>query len=345
MKRVSDIQNFIIIACRFFIYHFRGVFMRSYADIKIRLLLPFTAVILLVFSSCTGKNRIASPTDTPTSGNIRILVDESFRPLIDAEIMVFTGLYTNARITPLYKPEVDVVNEFMKDSVKVMVTSRKLTDDQIKYLRDTLVVARTTTFAWDAVALVVNKSNPDSLLTYNDVKNIFTGKTTNWKDISSKSPLGQIRVIFDNPKSGNIRYFREKFDYNDPLPSNFYALNSNPEVIEFIEKNRDALGIISVNWISDPDDSLSNNFTNRITVAAVSQPYLDEGSYYRPLPGSIYDKTYPFTREIYLIKRESHMGLGSGFINWACAEQGQRIVLKSGLVPATMPIRLVQIKR
>ena len=92
------------------------------------------------------------------------------------------------------------------------------------------------------------------------------------------------------------------------------------------------------------DDSLSMSFTKRINIVAVSQQYVNDGYYYRPQPGFIYDKSYPFVREVYFISRETFAGLGSGFINWACAEQGQRIVLKSGLVPATMPIRLVQIK-
>ncbi|MGQ9620482.1 MAG: PstS family phosphate ABC transporter substrate-binding protein [Bacteroidales bacterium] len=344
MKTISDIQNFIIIACRFF-NSFSDIFVNNLSEIRFRHLSLLYILPLLLFYSCTSGGKLSYPTDTPTRGNIKILVDESFKPLIDAEIAVFTGLYKNAKITPLYKPEVDVVNDFMKDSAKVMVTIRKLTDDQIKYLRDTLIVARTTTFAYDAVALLLNKSNPDSLLTYENVKNILTGKISRWKEINKKSTLGQIRVIFDSPKSGNIRFFREKFDYYDPLPSNFYAVNSNPEVIDYVENNKDAIGIVSVNWISDPDDSLSMSFIKRIIVAAISRPYLEEDIFFRPDPGWIYDKSYPFTREVYLIKRETYAGLGSGFINWACAEQGQRIVLKSGLVPATMPIRLVQIKR
>jgi len=86
------------------------------------------------------------------------------------------------------------------------------------------------------------------------------------------------------------------------------------------------------------------NFSRKINVVAVSQQFMNDGSYYRPQQGFIYNKSYPFVREVYLISRETFVGLGSGFINWACGEQGQRIVLKSGLVPATMPIRLVQIR-
>ena len=341
MNKVSLIQNFIIIACRYFVFA-----QGNRVTLIFRYSLKVVPYIIMAFviTSCLGGGT-GTIKETPTSGDIRILVDESFQPIIEAETATFTSLYMNAKITPVYKPEVDVVNEFMNDSAKVMVTSRKLSDDQIKFLRDTLIVARTTTFAYDALALVTHRDNYDSLLKYEEVKNIFTGKITSWNEINPKSKLGKIRVIFDNPKSGNIRFFRERFDIKDLLPSNFFAVNSNSEVIDFVTRNRDAIGIVSVNWISDKDDSTSRSFVRKVRVIAVSQPYLEEDSYYPPKQGNIYDKSYPFIREIYLISRETFSGLGSGFINWACAEQGQRIVLKSGLLPATMPIRLVQIKQ
>jgi phosphate transport system substrate-binding protein len=284
------------------------------------------------------------PNETPTSGNIKIFVDESFQPLLETEIYTFTHIYNYAKITPVYKPEVDIINDFMNDSVKVIVTSKKLTEDQVKYLRDTNIIARTTTFAYDALALVTNKENYDTLIKLESIKDIFLGKITSWKALDPKSRLTDISIIFDNTKSGNIRYFKEKFDISDKLPSNFFAVKSNKDVIDFVSKNKNALGIVSANWIIDKNDSVNRSFIKKVNTLAISQPYLTDDSYYRPDQGWIYDKTYPFVREIYLISRETFKGLGSGFIQWACAEAGQRIVLKSGLVPATMPIRLVQIK-
>jgi phosphate transport system substrate-binding protein len=300
--------------------------------------------MMIVFSSCNSMGKRAT-NETPTRGNIVISADESFQPLIESEIFTFTHLYPAAHIKAVYKPEVDVINDFMNDSVKVIVTSKKLTDYQIQYLRDTQIIARTTTYAYDALALVTNKENTDSLMKYNTVKDIFTGKTTKWNQIDPKNRLGNIRVIFDNNKSGNIRYFKDLFAVKDSLSDNFFAVKSNEEVINFVSRNPDALGIISVNWISDKDDSTAMSYMNKVNRVAVSHQFIDDGSYYRPDQGFIYDKSYPFVREVYLISRETFPGLGSGFINWACAEQGQRIVLKSGLVPATMPIRLVQVKK
>jgi len=341
MNRVSVIKNFIIIACRNKRLTICNVVARNIIS-KLLSYIPLFGLSLLL-ASCGSMGKKGT-NETPTRGNIRILADESFKPLIETEVFTFTHLYTGAKIKPIYKPEYDVINDFMNDSVKVIVTSKKLSDYQIQYLRDTLVIARTTTYAYDALALITNRENKDSLLKYNNVKDIFLGKIRRWKEVNEKSKLGDIHVIFDNNKSGNIRYFKELFEIKDSLSKNFYAVNNNAEVLNYVSRNPDALGIISVNWISDKDDSLTMSFIKKVNVVAVSQQYINDGSYYRPYQGFIYDKSYPFVREIYLISRETFSGLGSGFVNWATAEQGQRIVLKSGLVPATMPIRLVQIK-
>lgn len=300
------------------------------------------AVFLSTLISCQGGTTRMD--ETPTRGDIKIIADESFKPIIDAEVNTFTSLYLNARIKPIYKPEYDVITDFMNDSVKVIVTSKKLTEDQIQYLRDSLIIARTTSFAWDALALVTNKENKDSLLNYEDVRRVFLGEITTWKELDNSSKLGDIRVIFDNTKSGNIRYFKELFGIENALPQNFFAVNNNPEVIDFVSRNKDALGIVSVNWISDRDDSLSRSFIKKVNIVAVSERFSTDGSYYRPDQGSIYLKVYPFVREIFFISRETFHGLGAGLIQWSTAVEGQKIVLKSGLVPATMPIRLVQIK-
>lgn len=344
MSFVNINQNFIIIASRN-IFSKTRIFVSNFRRDRFRKILLSVMLIPFAFlTSCMSGGRTAT-NETPTRGDIKIAVDESFQPLLDTEIYTFTSLYRNAKVEPIYEPEYDVVNDFMKDSVKIMVTSKKLTDDQIQYLRDTLVVARTVTFAYDALALITNKDNPDTLIKYNSVKDIFTGKIKNWKEINPRSKLGQINVIFDNTKSGNIRYFKDLFEINENLGDNFYAVHTNPEVVDFVSKNPDALGIISVNWISDKDDSLSMSFIKKVHILAISQQFINDGSYYRPYQGFIYDKAYPFVREVYIISRETFSGLASGFLQWATGEQGQRIVLKSGLVPATMPIRLVQIKQ
>ncbi len=298
---------------------------------------------LLALPGCKNWGTMALK-ETATTGEIRIAADDSFRPVVDAELDTFTALYPYATITPHYMPENELVAWFLSDSVKVIVSSWMPTDHQKEVLLDLKTVIRSTVVAHDALALVLHRSNRDSLLTWENVRDIFTGAIDDWSQINSSSRLGKINVVFDNNRSGNIRYFREMFDLTGDLRPNFFAVSSNPEVIDYVAESPQSIGIVSVNWISDEDDQLSFSLLNKIKVAAISQPYIDRSSYYLPLQGHIYDKSYPFVREIVMHSRESFTGLGSGFVSFVAGEKGQRIILKSGLVPATMPIRIIQVK-
>jgi len=183
------------------------------------------------------------------------------------------------------------------------------------------------------------------LLRYTDIKGIFEGRISNWKQINPRRN-DAIKVVFDNTKSSTVRYIVERFKLNNKLPSYCYAVEKNDEVINYVEKHINAIGVIGVSWISDKDDSIAKGFLKRIRVAAVSSEEDPDGiDFYRPYQGFIADKSYPFIREVYIINRESFTGLGTGFTQWVASDQGQRIVLKMGLVPATMPIRLIKTKK
>lgn len=303
--------------------------------------LAMTMAALLVVS-CRNPMGVQPLDEAPTRGNIKISVDESFQLLLDTQLYTFQSQYVNAHITPSYKPEADVLADFMNDSVRTIVLTRDLTKEEKDYLLAQKFVVRTTKVAHDALALIVNPANPDTILLDSQFADIFRGKITSWKQINPKSPDKPINVVFDNNKSGNVRYFREKFELTGNFPSNCFAVDNNKEVINYVKNNPSALGIISVNWISDTQDSISEKFLESVRVVEVGTNAMD---YCKPFQGYIAEESYPFCRDVYMISRETFSGLGTGFASFVAGDQGQRIILKSGLVPATMPIRLIEIKK
>jgi phosphate transport system substrate-binding protein len=300
--------------------------------------------VLLIFSECSmmGPQPLS---ESPTRGNITISVDESFQLLYDTELYTFQSLYPDAKIKANYRPESDVLTDLMNDSVRTIVLTRDLTKQEKEILFAQKFVARTTKIAHDGLALIVNRNNTDTLLLVEQLEDIFRGKLSTWNQISPKSPTIPVNVVFDNNKSGNVRYIREKFALTGNFPPNCFAVNSNEEVIKYVENNRNALGIISVNWVSDMNDSLSNRFLKNISVVGVGTSNLTSNSYSKPYQGYIAEGSYPLIRDVYMICREPFAGLGTGFVSFVAGDQGQRIILKSGLVPATMPIRLIQVKK
>lgn len=300
-------------------------------------------VIIALFVSC--KMTVKKFTDeTPTRGSIKIAVDDSYQLLTDAELFTFQSLYKDAKVAPVYLSGDSILKLFLDDSVRVIITSSKLTDNELAYLRSKSIIARTTKIAYDALAFIVNKSNTDQLIRYNTLKDIFTGKTTKWDQINPQSKLNDIKIVFDNPGSNNVKSIMNKFGIGS-LPSYCFSASKNSEVINYVENHPEAIGIISVNWISDPRDSISHSFLSRINVVSVTSEFNSEGSdYYSPHPAYIANQNYPFTREVYTINRESFAGLGTGFTSFVAGDAGQRIILKMGMLPATMPVRLVEVK-
>jgi len=166
-----------------------------------------------------------------------------------------------------------ILNLFLADSINVIISSTKLTDNQLDYLKGKTIFPRTTKIAYDAIAFIVNKSNPDSLIRYNTLKDIFTGKTTKWNQINSKSKSDNIKVVFDNSGSNNVKTIMSKFELTGSLPSYCYSANKNSEVVNFVQSHPEAIGLISVNWISDPRDSISHSFLSKIKVVSITPQF------------------------------------------------------------------------
>lgn len=301
------------------------------------------SVFVFFLAGCGGDP--LTQRDTPTRGNMKVAIDDSYRLFMDSEIYTFESIYKYSKIDTIYGTEGEVFESFMNDSVPLIVVNRKLTDRENEILTSQQIVPKTTRIAYDAVALIVNRDNPDLKIPYDRIRDIFSGKINRWNKINPSSQLGDISVVFDHYKSGNPRYFKEKFDL-DSLPANCYAVQSNSEVINYVEKNKSALGVISVNWISDKRDSVSNDFLNRINVVGISSPGDNDPSanYYQPYQAYIAQGLYPFIREVYCINRQTYAGLAYGLSAFVAGEKGQLIILHSGLVPATQPIRIVEIK-
>ncbi len=304
----------------------------------------FLVLSVMILSGCGGGIK-PTDKDTPTTGTIRVGVDDSYKLLLSAEMMTFEALYPYAKIDTFCRSEADVIDAFMKDSLQLMVISRKLTSDEEARLKSEQFYPKTTKIAYDAIAFIVNRENPDTALFYDKIQEIFNGKIKSWKEINPASKLTDFKLVFDNYKSGNTRYFREKFQLAK-LPEVCYALNSNAEVIRFVENNKAAVGVISVNWVSNKDDTVSHSFLSKVRVVSVSPPGMNDrnGQFYTPHPGYIAEGYYPFTRAVFCVNRQTYSGLAYGFSSFIAGEKGQLIVLHAGMVPASMPVRLVEIK-
>lgn len=280
-----------------------------------------------LFTACHSGTTTAF-TDTTTSGTIHISVDETYKPLIDSEIRVFESLYPQAHIIADYKPELDCFADLLADSARMIIVTRDLSDAEKKFIREAKgsITPTSMRLAWDAVALVVNKENPDSIFTMDQIKKIMTGKdsTKKWQ------------LVFDNQNSSTVRYIRDSINQGAPIPANAMAAKTNPEVIDYVAKNKLAMGLIGVSWISDDQDSTSIAFTNKVNVVQLRADGFTE--FVKPYQLYIGTGAYPLKRSIWYCLREPHQGLGTGFATFLGSQQGQLIIGRFKLYPAHLNI-------
>lgn len=304
-----------------------------------------TAALLLASAAC---NRNADSSngpddDTPTSGRVKISVDETFAPILKSHVDTFQKLYTYAHIEAAYKAEEDVAQDLMNNKVRAVVLARQLTAAERSKLESQQLIPRTTKIATDGLAIIVHPSNPDSTLTLSQLRAIYTGQSKDWKQVSGKSKLGQIDVVFDANRSSTTRYVQDSITRGTPLTSRVYAAKSNPALLDYVATHPNAIGIVGANWISDRDDAAVQRFLKSVRVAGISKSDNPSSTddYLQPYQAYLALKTYPLRRDLYIISREGRAGLGTGFASFIAGTKGQLIVLKSGLMPATGQTRIV----
>ena len=301
-------------------------------------------VTVLTLFSCSRREPKFS--DTPKSGVIIIASDESFAPIVEQEVDLFEYTYPEASIIPIYKSEVEAMELLLSDSVQFAITTRDFTQAEKELIKSKQKRAVSFRIAKDAIALITNKNNPDSMLTVSQVKDILTGKITSWQEINPKSKLKELSLTFDNKNSSTVRFALDSICKGEPLAGkNIYAQGTNEKVIDYVAATPGAIGVIGASWIGNESDSTNMSFSDRVKVVAMSRDGVaTAANSYQPYQAYIALDYYPFTRYIYAMDISSRTGLARGFSNFLATDKGQLIILKAGMMPTTQQVVIKPVK-
>jgi phosphate transport system substrate-binding protein len=294
----------------------------------------FALVVSICLQACKQKAAKPIADDTFNSGKSTFVADESFAPIVGQEEYVFKSRNPAAQPTFLYKTENQAVNMLLNDSVRMAVLSRDLdTAERNIIIKHSLNVA-VLRFATDAITLIVNQASNDTTITVAALKNMLRGKGD-----ASKT------IVFDNPNSSLVRYLKYFSGTKEFNQKNIYALKSNKEVIKYVSEHPGALGITGFSWLNDPDEDMIPYVAKVKIVGVKDEANKQYGEYYfKPSQESLVLKQYPLSRGLYLVNTSSKDGLATGFATFLASDVGQRIILKSGLLPDVMPPREINLK-
>ena len=269
---------------------------------------------------------------SPTTGNVKIAVDENLKDIIAQEKEIFESIYKYAKVDLLILPENTLINNLYSDSIHGAFLTRNLTTEELDFFKQKQQYPRPVHFATGALAFVVSNQYPDTAYTYETLVSFLS------------DPSKGKKFIIENNKSG-IATQVLKIIGKDSLPKNIYAKLSKKEIYDYIHQDLNSIGIIDYSDISDSDLPSTKELYLNNNLLAISRPKDSvQHGYIRPYQYNLKDKLYPFTRDLYYVNTSGLNDVSAGFIAFVAGEIGQKIILKSGLLPKYQSERWVEFK-
>ncbi len=322
-----------------------------------------TAALCMTLAACnigpkeTGNNA--------TKGTATIMCDGTFENIFEQEVQVFEYQYPEAHILVRYTTQSEAFDSLFNLNTRTIVASRDLTPEEKTALRaryrnerDMTVNVRSSKIAVDAVAFIVNPSNTCEKLSIPELADILRGRTTRWDQLEP-SDLGNIRVVIDNSGSSLVTFLRDSVLHGDLLGPTVVSAGSIPEVFRIVENDRNAIGVLGVSWITSDMDSadisseelaqsvlsdepvVGATLTQRVKVLRVYRA--EDAVAYKPYQQYIFDGSYPLFRQIYMITTASTHNVAGGFYSFVTGPLGQKVIMKTGILPARVNIQRVEL--
>ena len=279
-----------------------------------------------------------------TSGTLKLGVDESYSLLMDTEVFTYSHLNKYASIEAHTAPEASIIEQLLADSIQAAVIGRELSAEELAFFKSKQRVPESFLIAKDGIALIVHPEHGDSVIHIDKIKGLFNGTDSLWSQIQDGGNNRAVKVVFDHPGSCNARSIREKFGVSS-FPSWCFSEQTTENVINFVHNNPGSLGVISLSWISDAEDSTCAKYRKHVRPLGIIDPtnVIKPDMPRRPFQAYVFDGTYPLRRDVYYIRTGLRGTLGTGFANHLIGEKGQLIIHKMGMVAAKTPNRTVKI--
>ncbi len=239
--------------------------------------------------------------DEILSGTITIAGSTSVQPLSEELRKVFEEKHPDVTIYVQGGGSSAGVKAAANGTADIGAASRKLKESEKEYGLTVITIAR------DGIAIAVHPSNPVEGMSLEEVRKVYTGEITNWKQLGGKD--APIEVVTREEGSGTRGAFEELVMEDSKITDNAIVQPSNGAVRTTVASSENAIGFISVGFLNDEVKGLKIDGVE-------------------PTAENIVAGKYPLFRPFnYLVKGEPK-GIVKAYIDFVLSEEGQKIVAK-----------------
>jgi len=264
----------------------------------------FMAVLLLLFViGCNNSSSTVSPA-TGLAGTLTEAGSTTVQPLAEKLAQAFEEINPNVKIEIQGGGSSVGVRSTSDGVVDIGAISRELQPNEPALV--------TTLIALDGVAIVVNPNNPVSNLSTEQLRDIYAGTIVNWKEVGGNDE--EIIIVSREDGSGTRTVFEKNIMGKTLITNEAIFMPANGIIKTTVMQARNAIGYISFGY--------ADNNVKLLSVDGIACS-----------SDNILDGTYPVSRNLYFVTRESPTGLVKAFMDFIISADGQKVVIEQGFVP------------
>jgi phosphate transport system substrate-binding protein len=237
-------------------------------------------------------------------------------PIADAFAEYFKSIYPNLQITVKKTGSGDGAAALLDGRCDIANMSRFMKDKEFKDAVANNIFPVAHVIAMDGVCVIVHPSNPINALSKSQVRDIYTGKITNWSQLGG--PDMPIVPISRDTSSGTYETFHNLVMEKKEMASNVEYVNANPQAHARVKNTQGAIGYVGLGFVDSNVKALE----------------IDK---VKPSRKTIATGAYPVSRPLFMFTN-GYPKLGSmthRFVTFHYTEKGQELVEAKGFVPLT----------
>ena len=212
----------------------------------------------------------------------------------------------------------------LNGTTDICEASRDMKDKEYKQAAEKGMKIYRVSVALDGIAVFLNEKNPVNELSFAQLKGIYTGAITNWKEVGG--PDARIILYGRENNSGTYAFFKEHVLSEEDYSDYTQTLPGTAAVVNAVSKDVNGIGYGGIAWATG------------VKYASVRRD--DDSPAIAPLTDNITNGTYPISRQLYWFFDGAPKGEIKKLANWALSQKGQEIAEKIDYVP--LPVELAQ---
>gem|GEM_PF-5322357 len=286
---------------------------------------------IVIFIACSPENTSVEnaratiiPTDT-----VYLAADSSQITMLRTLIHVYEGLNPYTKVIPTYSKEKELYRYLKSNRVDLIFRSYNITEKEQEDISRRHLIPKVAVVWQDALAVIAHQDVAIDSITEDQLRKALGNESSTWK------------VVLDNANTAAYDVLCVKY-FPQAEAMKAYAAGSEQEVIAQVKKDKHYLGLVSSVYFSGFHDAKDSVLKDIKVIGIVPAKGTSLAQY--PFQDQLYNRVYPLAREVSCINLGAKNSFGSAFVAFVLSERGQRIILKAGLLPATIPPRGIEIK-